>query len=245
MLDYDQYSSHDDIGSASIKMMSAKRDAEELHRLTLTLSKEGLKDSRVQRPLLFVSTKYLTCKTTADSPISESSEGPADSPPPLSRLGSLGNDAAEREDIGILTVKELELVGVESLNAGTMVGNKIYIKISVGNNEVASQVKINKSHPWSVTWLESFYFNVPAPRGQVLRLTVMRKAGSVTSGLKTMGTFGMAKTEDQPIGFLEVDLTSILKSPSSKQQHFAKSLSSDDAHGEINATVSLAMHCPD
>ena len=149
-------SQDDAIGSCSIKLKTLAPNELERHELVLKLSEYGAKDIKVKRPVLRISTQYFTCPeaSNADEFIGSNNllaEG--------YEASTEAREAAERaiksfhEDIGIVSIQGLELTGVQNISGHNLVGEKIFVKISIENNEQLSKLKINKAQPSSVLWL--------------------------------------------------------------------------------------------
>lgn len=169
----------------------------------------GLKDTKVKRPVLRVSTQYFSCPDEDDAEKIADALTEDDPEAAAEAIAAAERELSAMEDIAIVSVQGLELMGVQSISGRNLVGEKLYLKVSIGNDEKRTKGKINKAQPYSVLWLESLYFIAKHPSSCTLHISIMYKTQSMIGGLgKSLGALTRGETEVKPteLGYFEVEL---------------------------------------
>jgi hypothetical protein len=186
--------------------------------------------------------------------------------------GSLTQDTSLTQDLlvvptstpglmGILCVKNLEVSGVQSMCGRNISNETIYVTIECCNVTSDTSKKHNKPPPFSLHWLESFYFIMkldedvssthhhhPASSASsshhskvILRLSVMQKTGhlhAVMGKTLNMVSFGELryadKHKDKELGYIEVYYSDLLQSSDGCLELRSLNLISDVVFGEIS-----------
>ena len=240
VFDKDAMTQDDLMGSCSIKLKTLVSNALEHHECALKLSDYGAKDSMVKRPVLCVSTQYFSCpdegaaEKIVDALTEDDPEAAAEA------IAAAARELSAMEDIAIVSVQGLELSGVQSISGRNLVGEKIYLKVSIGNDEKRTKDKINKAQPYSVLWLESLYFTTKHPRSCTLHISIMHKTQNMMYGLgKSLGALSRGQTEVKPteLGHFEVDLADALQSSGCCFELSKAALTSAKINGELAGKV--------
>lgn len=197
------------MGSCSIKLKTLVPNMLERHECELKLSDYGSKDTKVKRPVLRVSTQYFSCPDEDDAEKIADALTEDDPEAAAEAIAAAERELSAMEDIAIVSVQGLELMGVQSISGRNLVGEKLYLKVSIGNDEKRTKGKINKAQPYSVLWLESLYFIAKHPSSCTLHISIMYKTQSMIGGLgKSLGALTRGETEVKPteLGYFEVEL---------------------------------------
>lgn len=248
VMDQNALTAESSIGACALKLKSLSINLDEVHDLALQLSGTGSADKKCHNPRILAKTKWLDCCGALTASV-DAEEGTTEDEAEKAAVAEeevvdMLSPGKVIEDIGVLTVQGLDLKGVEAINESTLVGKKIYVAMDLCNEGQTTVPKINKNLPYSVSWLESFYFIAKHPGKATLKIKVMQKTGTLGTMSKSFSAMARGETtlKDKELGFIEVDLADVLKSKNSALELSGVNLTSTLAHGEVTCRVSLRMN---
>ena len=269
VFDHDDLSADDLMGFAVIKLASLTPSKLQFHEIPLRLSDAAKKDKKCIAPMLLIKTHYFPCVALSEEARGEDesegkvSEEASTGPVPVagttsvpdkvqtSKAACIGNGSLDEEELlagnmGILTVKSLNLIGLQSSAGPNLVGEKIYLSIEAGNQEKNTVIKLNKAPPYGVGWMEGFYFTVPSTSHAFIRIAIMHKRGALSQGVgkfTSVVTKGSLTSKDPELAVIEIGFDELLGA----RGHLEcsnKYFSSNTAHGEFSCVLEYRQSKP-
>lgn len=176
-----------------------------------------------------------------EQPQSATAEAKATPAPTLLVKTSFWRASAQEAEAGLVVVPELGVVSVRNLSVygiASLVGERIYVKISCVNDTAETIVKKNPSPPNSSTWMESFNFVCHNPSSAVVRVTIMHEPRSIAGALGSLASGEMSQKHVQ-LGTVQVPLLDLTNSPGTLECK-GMSFLSEKAQGEVSFDLAFS-----